>query len=202
MVEQSAVNRLVVGSSPTAGANKREIWSEKALSPLFFYKEITMNHLFKDLKKKQRIFFKMPTDSLQQYCRKYPLDSLSEGVMNHRFVTALNIMENCALDLSEQKRLELAEYIKSTFNRGRIVVAPLRFHEIYASALNKKDKKIALEGALAEFLAFAKAPHTPRKKAQLKAMVLHILPQRQERQATPFGLGMEEYRQRTCLFSR
>ena len=201
MVEQSAVNRLVVGSSPTAGANKREIRSERAWSPLFFYKELAMNRAQKNFEKKQRIFFKMPANQLQQYYEKHPLDSLSAGTMNHRFITALNIMENCALDLSEQKRLELAEYIKSTFNRGRIVVAPLRFHEIYASALNKKDKKTVLEGALAEFLAFAKAPHTPRKKAQLKAMVLHILPQRQERKATPFELGMEEYRQRTCLFS-
>ena len=156
----------------------------------------------KMLEKKQRIFFTMPADKLQQYCEKYPLDSLSAGIMNHRFKAALDTMEDCAFDLSKQKRVELAEYIKGTFNRAQIVVAPNRFYEIYAPVLEKTSKKKRpLEKALAEFLTFAKARFTPRKSAQLKAMVLHVLPQQPERKATSFERGMDEYRQRTCLFS-
>ena len=161
-----------------------------------------MNHSSKQFEKKQHIFFKMPADKLQQYCEKYPLDSLSEGIMNYRFKTALDTMENCALDLSKEKRSELADYIKGTFNRGQIFVAPIRFNEIYAPILDKTSKKKRpLEKALAEFLAFAKARYTVRKNTQIKAMVLKILPQQPERKATSFELGMEEYRQRTCLFS-
>ena len=164
-----------------------------------------MSNQERTLLKKQRIFFKMPADKLQQYCEKHPLDSLSAGIMNSRFKAALDTMDDCAQDLSRAARTNLATYIKTTFNRGQIAVAPVIFQDIYAPVLAKTSaKRVSLQKALHEFLSFARAPMTTRKHNQLAALVANIDPNKTQpapRKATAFEVGMDEYRQRTCLFS-
>lgn len=159
----------------------------------------------KKFEKKQRIFSKMPADKLQQYCDQHPMDSLAAGVANSRFQATLSIMDDCAQDLTQAARTNLAAYIQQTFNRGQIIVAPTIFQDIYAPVLGKTSiKREALQAALNEFLAFARAPMTKRKEAQLAQLVANINPDKQApapRKATAFEVGMDEYRQRTCLFS-
>jgi len=150
------------------------------------------------LAEKQRIFFKMPADKLQQYCEKYPLDSLSAGIMNARFTKALDTMfESANQNLNAMACKNLAVYIRDTFNRGQIIVDPTVLHDFYGHMLTPNSRnKNALQSALTDFLAFARAPMTPRKKEQLDQFVARLNP----RPATPFEIGMDRYKAQTSLF--
>ena len=125
--------------------------------------------------------------------------------MNSRFEKALATMDDCAQDLAKGVRTNLAAYIKGTFNRGQITVAQTIFQDMYAPVLEKTSiKHEKLQKALDEFLSFARAPMTTRKRNQLAELVANIDPNKSQpapRKATAFEVGMDEYRQKTCLFS-
>ena len=78
----------------------------------------------KNFEKHQRMFFKMTPQELCAYCDKHPLYSLPAGVRNHRTKEALAVMEDYAQNLTQNNRAYLAAYVKGTFNRGQITVAP------------------------------------------------------------------------------
>ena len=154
----------------------------------------------KNFEKHQRMFFKMTPQELCAYCDKHPLYSLPAGVRNHRTKEALAVMEDYAQNLTQNNRAYLAAYVKGTFNRGQITVAPQMLNSFYISLFENPEFQLApLKKAISEFVGFARAQMSPEKKRWLEEFVNHVTPQ--ARKASAFQKGMDEYRQRTCLFS-
>ncbi|MBQ3696290.1 MAG: hypothetical protein II938_04955 [Alphaproteobacteria bacterium] len=145
------------------------------------------------------MFFKMAPDQLCMYCDKHPFYSLPAGVRNYRTKAALAIMEDCAQSLTQNDRAYLAAYVKGTFSRGQIVVAPQMLNSFYIPLFEKPEFKSApLTKAISEFVGFARAPMSPEKQRWLNEFVDNITPP--ARKATAFECGMENYRRNTCLF--
>ena len=156
----------------------------------------------KKFEKKQRMFKKMTPQELCLYCDKHPLYSLPAGVRNHRTKEAMAIMEDCAQNLTQDDRGWLASYVQSTFSRGNIVVSSSMLEGFYSPLFKREGFKSApLKKAINEFVGFSLAPMDNAKKRWIAEFVDHVMPQARKQKATEFQKGMDEYRQRTCLFN-
>ena len=148
------------------------------------------------------MFKNMTPNELCLYCDKHPLYSLPAGVRNDRTKKALAVMEDCAQNLSQEDRGYLASYVQSTFSRGNIVVTTSMLDGFYAPLFKKEGFKPApLKNAIKEFVGFSLAPMDAAKKRWIAEFVDHVMPLARKQKATAFQKGMDEYRQRTCLFT-
>ena len=126
----------------------------------------------KTLEKQKRLFQKMSPDTLDAYCEQHPTYSLAIGVRNQRTKEAIDIMANCAQELSVRERQILGVYIQETFRHGDVKVKPTIINAIYASVLDREDfEKAPLQQAITEFLGFANTPMTRARQEYLQNFV-------------------------------